>query len=426
MPQLSQIIGPFQFEIPGLGRVSLKPAGIEASNNALKRSSHEPEDEAAASFANILISAMLVDPQRTEEEIASLDETSIAALCEAAAQANHYKDEWNKTPADLLPRIRLYRAHLNNGRAQEEASRAGASQIRSLIEQYDSSELMRSISTLGNTPISTGVVEAAQQLSRAYANLWGSTTPPAVVRSALESLNLFQSSGLHAYMLEALEQNRRFQETFLSRSNESLLDAAKVALNLIPPEPFFSDALINLHLNAPEIHLPSHRPLPPSSEPIETVEEWEDRVEDAELKRIQDAQSIISKLEWEIRKLIQARLKGLYGDEWWEKGVQPKIRMKIEEEKKKKQKADGVDQHPIYYAHFDDYRAIIKKKENWSGVFCRIFVKDHEFETMFDWLCAIRPPVQHTRPISQVDFMQLTIASSWFHRSVRGHDLDSG
>ena len=426
MPQLSQIIGPFEFEIAGLGKVQLKTAGVEARECALRLASHDLEDEAASAFSNALISAMLVDPPKTEEELASLDETSMAPLCEAAAQTNHYKDEWNQISADVTARTRLYRAHLAHERVQKEAFRAQASQMRLLVERHDHSELIRSVSALSNIPVSTGIVEAAQQLSRAYANLWGSTTPPAVVRSALESLNLFQSSGLHAYMFEALEQNRRFQETFLSRNNESLLDAAKVALNLIPPEPFFSDALINLHLNTPEIHLPSHRPLPPSSEPIETVEEWEDRVEDAELKRIQDAQSIISKLEWEIRKLIQARLKGLYGDEWWEKGVQPKIRMKIEEEKKKKQKADGVDQHPIYYAHFDDYRAIIKKKENWSGIFCRIFVKDHEFETMFDWLCAIRPPVQHTRPISQVHFMQLTIASSWFHRSVRGHDLDSG
>lgn len=420
MPQLSQIIGPFEFEIPGYGKVQLKTAGTAARKHAFGLAPHESEEEAAAAFSNALISAMLVDPLRTDEELASLDEASMAFLCEAAAQANHYKDEWNKTPSDLAPRTRLYKAHLFHEQAQQEALKARAAQLTPFLGWRDSSRLVKSISALGNTPLSNDTLNSMKQLVSAYTNLWASTTPPSVVRSALESINLLQSSSLREPMLAALEQNRRFQEAILATSNQPLLDAAKAALQFIPPEPFFSDTLINLHLNTPEIHVPSHMPFQPSPEPIDTVEEWEERVEDAELKRIQDAQSIISKLEWEIRKLIEARLRELYGDEWWEKGVQPTVRTKIEAEKRKKQKQQDDDRHPIYYAHFDDYRAIIKKKENWSTVFCKIFVKDYEFDTMFDWLCELRPPVQHTRPISQEHFMQLTIASHWYHTSVFG------
>jgi hypothetical protein len=134
---------------------------------------------------------------------------------------------------------------------------------------------------------------------------------------------------------------------------------------------------------------------------------------DIQQRRLKEAYGVLSRLEQSLRNLIQAKLREVYGDSWWERGVPDQVRGSCEQRKQEKEKPEEALHHPIYYAYVDDYRSIIMRHNNWRDVFAPVFVKRTELEACFAWVTRVRDAVAHVRPLSEEDLKNFLFGAQW-------------
>ena len=66
--------------------------------------------------------------------------------------------------------------------------------------------------------------------------------------------------------------------------------------------------------------------------------------------RLNEAYSIISKLETSLRAVIESKLQEMHGLHWWKRGVPEQVRNDCEQRKSEKEKPGEGGHHPISYA----------------------------------------------------------------------------
>lgn len=198
-----------------------------------------------------------------------------------------------------------------------------------------------------------------------------------------------------------------FADTILETPGQQALVPTKIAPQTGVPDP---EGLSRDDINALLLHkidwqtqkiqeiLLQH--LPPSTD-IHTLAD----------RRQLDAYGILSRLEQDLRKLIENKLRESYGDRWWKQGVPEKVRTDCEERKQIKEKPSESSYLPICYAHFNDYKEIILKRDNWKTLFRAIFANKSEVETCFSWVVRVRDPVAHIRPVSDDHHLQFRAAA---------------
>ena len=73
--------------------------------------------------------------------------------------------------------------------------------------------------------------------------------------------------------------------------------------------------------------------------------------------------NLISTLEQNLRKFLKTKLENLHGTNWWEKGIDQKIRKKVEY-RCEREKLLGRNVNMMDCLEIDDYRSVITHSKN--------------------------------------------------------------
>lgn len=182
------------------------------------------------------------------------------------------------------------------------------------------------------------------------------------------------------------------------------------------PEPFLSDTMRLSGLNSPILHTPAY--IIPKVEPVHKQEELPRRAEEAMQRRLVDSYDILSQLELSLRTLIEIKLREVYSDHWWKRGVPESVRTECEDRKRREEKPFEAGQHPIHYTYLGHCKDIIMRGDNWKQCFSAVFEKKTEFEVFIDWVQKVRPAIGHPRPISDDAYLLFTASARWIQIAI--------
>lgn len=130
--------------------------------------------------------------------------------------------------------------------------------------------------------------------------------------------------------------------------------------------------------------------------------------------------SLIDSFEPEMRKFIETKLRTLFGDEWWDKGVDIQIRRKAEAQRDK-EKARGVEAELIDCLDMDHYRLIMTDSPNWKSIFGPVFKDEAALLARLKILKDIRNPVAHSRGLLKyADKLGVVSAIQWLNSKIKG------
>ncbi len=209
---------------------------------------------------------------------------------------------------------------------------------------------------------------------------------------------------------------KQFYENIGQLAKQSLLTQFKQLGQIIIPEPFLSDTMVLSGLNSPLVHTPTY--IFPKIEPVRKKEELQRRAEDAVQRRLVDAYDILSQLELSLRNLIEIKLREMYGDRWWKRGVPETVQRDCEERKRREEKPFEAGYHPIHYAYLGHCKDIVMRGDNWKAGFSAVFGKRTEFEVFIDWVQKVRLPIGHPRTITDDDYLYFTASARWLQTAI--------
>ncbi|UCE06206.1 MAG: ribonuclease HIII [bacterium] len=106
--------------------------------------------------------------------------------------------------------------------------------------------------------------------------------------------------------------------------------------------------------------------------------------------------NLISTLEQNLRKFLKTKLEDYFGTNWWENGVEQKIRKKIEY-RCEREKLLGRNVQLMDCLEIDDYQAIMTHPKNWDRIFKASFEDKEMVMARFKILKSVRNPVAHSR-----------------------------
>ena len=149
------------------------------------------------------------------------------------------------------------------------------------------------------------------------------------------------------------------------------------------------------------------RPPPPSIAAYHThpVDGQDD--EEAGFARTNAAHDRLERFETHVRRLIEEKMKGAFGEGWIRQQVPGEI---WQDWRNKRQAAcdRGEPEHPlIAYADFTHYVPIITRRDNWERAFKSIFRRRALVQESFQRLYPIRLCTMHARIITQADELYL-------------------
>jgi hypothetical protein len=108
----------------------------------------------------------------------------------------------------------------------------------------------------------------------------------------------------------------------------------------------------------------------------------------------------LREIEHEIRSLITAAMLTMFGQSWIESRVPARL-VKKWTNRRAESIADGENAVELmFYADFQDYRAILEHEDNWSVLFVTIFPDRDEIISSLHRLNAVRRPTMHARAIT--------------------------
>ena len=108
---------------------------------------------------------------------------------------------------------------------------------------------------------------------------------------------------------------------------------------------------------------------------------------------------MITAVEQNLRKAIDAEMQAQYGATWMETGIDPSL-LKEWIDRRDDAVAHGESSLPlIQYTNFMELKDIVMGRQHWREVFRVIFGKKEHFQTSMERLHPIRLPLAHSRPI---------------------------
>lgn len=190
------------------------------------------------------------------------------------------------------------------------------------------------------------------------------------------------------------------------------------------PEPAFTQALISTDILRPDLFSPvfprgnddySRLIIPAPSEEKEKDEVTE---EDAVKQRMLEAYDLLYSLETHLREFIISLMEQHCGPKWVKQRIPDPLPTQWANKKQTGLKK-GEDDYPlIWYADFSDYVQIITRKDNWAELFESIFSSQIDLQASFYRLQPLRISTMHARPISQEDFLLLTVETNRILRAI--------
>lgn len=129
--------------------------------------------------------------------------------------------------------------------------------------------------------------------------------------------------------------------------------------------------------------------------------------EEIRFRATSEAHDSLMRLEVRLGRFIDGRMTDEFGPDWPERQL-PNGVCDGWLKKKKRAEADEPGTWPlIAYADFTDYERVICRRDNWSRVFRRCFVRPESVRESFQRLYPVRLAVMHARPITQDDELLL-------------------
>lgn len=448
-----------QKDIPGLGTILLQPVTLGVVAEAHTLADQVPVEQRADVFVNFVLSSMFVEPKKTAEEVAALDDDVIAAVVDVAVDdLLENRDTFNQTPHNLHARVRLYQAYIEEERQLSEQMSAvlqnlmpPAGTIARIAESVQSintlvAQVQKSMRPMSD--VATQVTKHIQIINEAIAyRPLQLIVPKAHVDAIVPSLKALKVSIALPEMGEAMraiiesgEQMHQIQKNVaeivsrdfgplreqMQQLNAVIADSFRLATSPLQklteeiarahvPAPYLFKAMIASGLNSPMLHSPTY--VLPRIEPTEI--EVEGSAEDTEHQRLVDAYDTLSQFEQSLRELIEDRLREVHGDHWWKRGVPEDVRKECEARKQGKEKPFEAVHPPLYYAYVYDYQKIIVRGDNWKNVFAPVFGNKTELDACFVWVSRVRDSVAHIRPVSGDDYLMFVAGVRWFQVRIK-------
>ena len=128
--------------------------------------------------------------------------------------------------------------------------------------------------------------------------------------------------------------------------------------------------------------------------------------------------NLISNLEKDLRKFLKTKLENFYSANWWENGIEQKIRKKAEY-RCEREKLLGRNVSVMECLEIDDYRAIITHPKNWDQIFKASFEDKEMVLARFKILKSVRNPVAHSRgSFSFQDKLDVIACIQYFNKKI--------
>ncbi len=125
-----------------------------------------------------------------------------------------------------------------------------------------------------------------------------------------------------------------------------------------------------------------------------------------------EAYGLLRRVENALRLLIQQRLSSI-SENWWVERIPEDVRERAEDRKKRNEQVwpwnEPGDLHPIHYVDFADYVKVIRRRDNWQGVFSAVFRDPELLSVKLRELEPVRNAVAHFRPLSRKSFERLEL-----------------
>ena len=387
--------------VPTLGEALLQPITFGVLVDIEEQSRDVSEADRPQQFSSLVISAMLLDPELSSEDVEKLDPEAIETLCRLAAEYLGASDDFAELTEVSSPRQRLFRAHRRS-------------------REKHVQRLNRSVSTALETiaaPLQSQLSEIMKQATvPVVANIASSAIQPfldSLGKMAALSYRISAPRLLADDLRQSIQPIKSAYEQF--GVGKSLAEMTSEIAKSLPTEPLLSLALISSGLNSALLHSPTY-PIP-FIKPLD-LENWEVAEEETEHSRRVDAFDTLSSLEESLRDLISGVMNEEHGPNWWKRNVPQDVRNDCRERKERKEQPHRPSLHPIYFANVGDYLKIISRSDNWRESFEPIFGNRTELEACFIWVINVRDPVAHARPVDDSDYTMFYAGSLWLRERI--------
>lgn len=386
---------PETHEIPGLGSVSIRHLSMGDAIKIEEAAGDRPDD-----YANQVFAAIVVEPPLTVDAASQLDESTVSALVEVAAERLGIKHELAGVSRDLPARRRLYEAERARWAAIAEQMKPVAEEARKRF-----AEMAASFQPLRE--------QMAKQLAAVNTVLSSEAT-----RSIVKSLQMMSSS-LAAVKLPPIK-NLSVPPAALKIATFPQIDKVIGSMAIAKlPSWVLDDSLIRSGINTPIIHTPTYVPRSPATDRAPSQSELNRR-------RLLDAFDALLKFENAARDVIARQLAATSsGSKWWKQRVPKDVIDNCEKRKQEKEKSGGISHDAIHYAYPDDYLKIITRNDNWNECFQIIFGTKNGVISCFYWIGVARPEIAHVRPLKNADYANFMFAVSWVIRAIKGEAAGS-
>ena len=130
--------------------------------------------------------------------------------------------------------------------------------------------------------------------------------------------------------------------------------------------------------------------------------------------------AMLTGLEQRLRRIVEDRLSGLDGPNWFKHRVSGEVRKKCLARQEQERQADRPVFAPIQYADFMDLADIIGRSDNWSDAFKPIFRNKENFLVSLRRLHPIRKAIAHSRPLGRFDVLTLVSEATRIFSALEG------
>ena len=130
--------------------------------------------------------------------------------------------------------------------------------------------------------------------------------------------------------------------------------------------------------------------------------------------------AMLTGLEQRLRRIVEDRLSGLDGPNWFKHRVSEAVRNRCLS-RQEQDRYDGRTIFPlIQYSDFMDLAEIISRSDNWRDAFKPIFRNKEDFLVSLRRLHPIRKAIAHSRPLGRIDVLTLVSEATRIFSALEG------
>lgn len=133
-----------------------------------------------------------------------------------------------------------------------------------------------------------------------------------------------------------------------------------------------------------------------------------------------DSFDVISAFEQSLRLFISMKLEAVAGPKWMKQRVDGTAHSKARENRAAALANGEKEKSLISYLDLGDLASILLRKDNWDGVFARIFPNRERLQFDLQALIATRRPTMHARKVDAVRFVELVCIVSRLNQWIDG------